>query len=142
MSLDPAAGHRRKVRLDLVAESIEIEDVVTTTGRHAIRSAMHLGPEVACRLEGKTASLSWNAETEGEEWSATIRLDPGLSWSVHRGETTPVLGWYSSSFGAVEPTSVLMGEGNCEPGSTHLRTAITFSPRPERSGEGQGNVAR
>jgi len=139
-SLDPPARHRRTVRLDTTARSIEIADLIETVGRHAIRSAMHLGPEVAYRIEDNTASLWWNAGTDELVWSATLELDPGLSWSVHRGETTPMLGWYSSSFGTVEPTSVLMGEGNCHPGSTALHTTITFSPRAGGPGEAQGSV--
>ncbi len=139
-SLDPPARHRRKVAFDEVAGRIEIRDVIETSGRHAVRSALHLGPEVTCRLEGDIASLSWSADNDCERWSAAVELDQRLSWSVHRGETKPVLGWYSSSFGTVEPTSVLIGEGNCDPGSNLLLTTISFSPRPEKPVEGQGRV--
>ncbi len=140
--LVPPARHRRRVGLDKTVRSIEIEDLIETSGRHAIRQALHLGPEVACVLDGRTASLSWNSEPDTREWSATLELDEGLSWSLHRGETAPVLGWYSSSFGALEPTSVLMGEGRSDPGSTLLRTSITFSPRAEDPPRRKGKVAK
>ncbi len=142
MSLDPPARHRRRVGLDRGARKVEIQDLIETSGRHAIRSAMHLGPEIACVVEGTTASLSWNTETGARTWSATLELDEGLSWSVRRGETAPILGWYSSSFGSLEPTSVLMGAGRCNPGSTLLRTRITFSPRTEGSLKRKGKVAK
>ncbi len=131
-TLDPPALHRRSVCLDKGTGSIEIEDLIETSGRHAIRSALHLGPAVACRLQGSVALLSWHADASARGGSAKIELDDNLSWSVHRGETDPLLGWYSSSFGSVEPTSVLLGEGHCRPGGNSLHTTITFSPRAEK----------
>jgi hypothetical protein len=141
-SLDPPARHRRSVSLDEGARRIEVQDLVETSGRHLLRSALHLGPDVTCRLDAGTALLSWNAESHGEKWSATVDLDPSLSWSLHRGETNPMLGWYSSSFGTVEPTSVLLGEGHCNPGSNLLLTTISFSPRPEKPVRGRSRVMK
>ena len=132
MSLDPPALHRRTVSLDEVARRIEIEISSRRPAGTRCRSALHLGPEVTCRLEGKRAALSWNAEIRcGADWSATLELDQGLSWSVHRGETNPLLGWYSSSFGTIEPTTVLMGEGRLQ--SRKAPCCIRLSRSRERA---------
>jgi Heparinase II/III-like protein/Heparinase II/III N-terminus len=142
LALDPPALHRRSVGLHEETGSIEIQDLIETSGRHAIRSALHLGPSITCRLQAGVALLSWHTETSPQEGSAKIELDDSLSWSVHRGETNPMLGWYSSRFGSVEPTSVLLGEGHCRPGGNLLHTTITFSARPEKLFEGKGKVAK
>jgi hypothetical protein len=142
MTLDPPALHRRSVGLDKETRSIDIQDLIETSGRHAIKSALHLGPAVACRLQASVALLSWHSETGAHRGFAKIELDGNLSWSVHRGETNPLLGWYSSSFGSVEPTSVLLGEGHCRPGGNLLHTTIIFSPRAEKPFERKGKVVR
>jgi hypothetical protein len=125
--LDPPVTHRRAVSLDDRARRVDIEDVVTTAGTHALRMAFHLGPQVECSLEGNVALLEWPSPG-GATAGATLELPPGCAWSAHRGESDPVLGWYSSSFGSIEPTTVLVGERNSEPGRTILRTALTFAP--------------
>ncbi|MEU4246115.1 alginate lyase family protein [Amycolatopsis sp. NPDC026612] len=55
--------------------------------------------------------------------TAVMELPPGLSWTVHRGETDPPLGWYSAGFGRKEPSTTLVGSGT--PG--HLTTLLRFS---------------
>ena len=44
--------------------------------------------------------------------NATLLLPDGLSWSLHRGETDPVLGWYSPRFGAKQPAWARHRTGN------------------------------
>jgi hypothetical protein len=55
--------------------------------------------------------------------TAVMELPPGLSWTVHRGDTEPPLGWYSAGFGRKEPSTTLVGSGT--PG--HLTTLLRFS---------------
>jgi Heparinase II/III-like protein/Heparinase II/III N-terminus len=128
--LDPPATHRRTVSLDEQARRIEFEDLVTTQGPHQLRIVFHLGPTVTCHLDENLARLEWT-DGDGAQWSGTLDLAESCEWRAHRGEVNPVLGWYSSSFGTVEPTTVLVGERKCEPGLTTLRTRIEFSPRRE-----------
>ena len=45
--------------------------------------------------------------------SATLSLPNGLSWSLSRGGTDPILGWYSSRFGEKQPAWAVIGEGAC-----------------------------
>jgi hypothetical protein len=74
-----------------------------------VRLAFHLGPDVQAELNGTSAVLSWpDAATPG---TARLELPSGLAWSLHRGETEPILGWYSGSFGHRVPAITLLGRG-------------------------------
>src|SRR5262249_27763115 len=120
-SLDPPARHRRTVRLDRASRSIDIVDEVG--GGHDVRLAFHLGPEVKAELDGASAILRWpGTATPG---AAGLDLPAGLRWSLHRGETDPILGWYSSGLGHRIPADTLLGTGRSAPGDL-LSTRLTF----------------
>jgi len=107
-SLSPQAWHRRSVRLYPDTRRVDITDVVDG-GRHEVRLAFHLGPLVQASLDGTDATLSWpDASVPG---SARMKLPAGLAWSLHRGETDPILGWYSEGLGHRVPASTLIGVG-------------------------------
>jgi hypothetical protein len=55
-----------------------------------------------------------------------MRLPAGLAWSAHRGETDPVLGWYSPRFGVRVPVTTLVGEGRTA-GTLELGTTLDLS---------------
>ena len=119
--LDPPARHRRSVRLDRAARAIEISDHVD--GGHHVRLAFHLGPEVSVDLDGSTALLSWpESATPG---TARMDLPAGLEWSLHRGESGPVMGWYSPGLGQRIPSATLIGKGRSPAGET-LSTSLGF----------------
>jgi hypothetical protein len=124
-ALDPPARHRRTIRLDHGERRIDIADRIDTVGRHVLRMAFHLGPTVHAEVEDLTANLSWPT-IDGYE-SAVLALPRGLQWSVHCGETAPVLGWYSSAFGTKVPTTAFVGEGRCDTAVVDLHTSIRFS---------------
>ena len=51
---------------------------------------------------------------------------PGeLSWTAHRGEEDPILGWYSPGFGRRTPATSLIGHGHAS-ASSSLVTRLTF----------------
>jgi hypothetical protein len=52
-----------------------------------------------------------------------MELPSELSWTAHRGEIDPPLGWYSAGFGRKEPSTTLVGSGT--PGL--LATLLRFS---------------
>ena len=113
LSLRPPARHRRSVRLDRASRSIDIVDEVDG-GSHDVRLAFHLGPDVQARLDGSRAYLSWpSASVPG---AARFDLSRRLRWSLHRGETTPVLGWYAHGLGRRIPAFTLIGDGRSAPG--------------------------
>jgi hypothetical protein len=121
-SLRPPARHRRSVRLDRVSRSLEILDEVEG-GCYDVRLAFHLGPDIEAELDGPLASFRWaSAVSHGAAW---LVLAPQLTWSLHRGETDPILGWYSPSLGQRTPAFTLVGCGRSAPGSP-LTTRLEF----------------
>ena len=122
------AVHRRSVRLDRAERVVEITDEITG-GACDVRVAFHLGPEVTASLTGPVASLAWpGAETPG---AAELSLPAGLEWSLHRGETEPVLGWYSAGLGHRVPAFMLLGQGRSLPGG-RLVTRLKFAESEAR----------
>jgi hypothetical protein len=117
------AVHRRSAQLDRAARVLEITDEISG-GPHDVRVAFHLGPDVAASLTGSVASLAWpDAMTPG---AAELTLPAGLEWSLHRGETEPILGWYSAALGHRVPAVTLLGQGRSQPGES-LVTRLTFA---------------
>ncbi|MBO0828029.1 MAG: alginate lyase family protein [Streptosporangiales bacterium] len=108
-SLPSPARHRRTVSLDRGDRTLRIDDEVRGEGVHGVRVAYHLGPDVDVELTGPVARLSWPAA--GATAQATVDLPSALRWTLHRGETDPVLGWYSPGLGRRVPAYTLLGTG-------------------------------
>jgi hypothetical protein len=121
-ALSPPATHRRTVRVDASGHSIHIADVIEGAG-HEIRLAFHLGPDVSARLSAREASLTWWS-TRGRG-AALLELPNQLDWSLHQGETNPILGWYSSGLGVRVPAGTLLGSGRSM-SATPLVTTLRF----------------
>ncbi|MFJ8357530.1 alginate lyase family protein [Streptomyces sp. NPDC093984] len=114
--------HRRRVELTAVSQELRVIDEVRGP-RRAVRLAFHLGPAIAADLEGNRALLTWTKD--GEDRSAVLDLPGQLSWQAHRGETDPVLGWYSAGFGRKEPATTLVGSGFTD-GTEGFTTVLGF----------------
>jgi hypothetical protein len=121
-SLDPPARHRRSVLLDRASRSIDVIDVIEG-GSHDIRLAFHLGPEVQAELTESAAVLRWPGASGPA--SARLELPSALRWTLHRGETDPILGWYSPGLGRRVPAFSLLGCGRCVSGAP-LATRLEF----------------
>ena len=121
-SLDPPAWHRRSVLLDRASSSIDIVDQIEG-GQHDLRLAFHLGPELQAKLDGSCAALRW--PTASAPGVARLELPAGLAWTLHRGETDPILGWYSGGLGQRIPAVSLIGCGRSAPG-VPLTTRLEF----------------
>ena len=128
--LSPPARHRRTVRLDRESRSIEIVDEIKGDSSD-VRLAFHLGPDVLAELGGSVAELCWPAATM--PGTARMLLPDQLHWSLHRGETDPILGWYSVGLGERVPTFTLLGQGRCARGVSLVTRAQFGEPRPARS---------
>ena len=113
LSLAQPARHRRCVRLDRASRSVDIVDEIEGAS-HDLRLAFHLGPEVTAELDDSGATLRWPVALA----SATARLElpTCLRWSLHRGQTDPILGWYSEGLGRRVPAYALIGRGRSVPG--------------------------
>ncbi|MGP3769469.1 alginate lyase family protein [Streptomyces sp. SDT5-1] len=114
--------HRRSVELDADTGELTITDEVRGQTRDA-RLAFHIGPEVTAELTGHRALLTWSRD--GEDRSAELALPDALSWTAHRGESEPPLGWYSAGFGRKEPATTLIGTGTTD-GATRYTTQLRF----------------
>jgi len=119
--LRPPAVHRRRVLLDRRARQLAVEDRLDTDGAHDCRLAFHLGPEVACTLEGGQAFLEWPGDHGRRR--ATLALPGELTWWRLEGETGPKAGWYSPAFGVRVPAVTLLGAGRVGGGQV-LRTVL------------------
>jgi hypothetical protein len=110
------------------AQSIEITDTLSG-GDHDVRLAFHLGPDVHAELDDGCARLAWPAiggPVTVTPCAARLELPRGLRWSLHRGGTVPILGWYSPGLGRRVPAFALLGEGRCGP-SESLITTLNFA---------------
>jgi hypothetical protein len=129
--------HQRCVRLRPDHRTLVVSDLVTNHGRHQVELFFHLGPEVTALLDGDRALLSWSHR--GTTRLANLHLPPELSWSTHRGESDPPLGWYSLSFGERVPATTLVGAGDVH-GHVTLETELVFhevSPTDHALGVGR-----
>jgi hypothetical protein len=114
--------HRRCVELDRASRAIDIVDEVAGASQD-IRLAFHLGPEVRAELSGSVATLCWpGAAVPG---TARLELPGSLTWSLHIGQTDPILGWYSPGLGRRTPAFMLLGQGRSVPGEP-LSTRLQF----------------
>jgi Heparinase II/III-like protein len=127
LSLRPPVHHRRSVRLDRASRSVDIVDEIDG-GSHDLCLAFHLGADVRAELTGSDAFLCWpDASTPG---TARLKLPPQLQWSLHRGETDPVLGWYSSGLGRLAPAFTLIGRGRSAPHAAFATRIHLLDSRP------------
>lgn len=118
------AVHRRSVELDSANRQLRVFDEVLSSRGHPCRLAFHLGPRIHAELAGNEARLNWTGG--GQEHSAVLELPAELSWTAHRGETNPPLGWYSAGFGRREPACTLLGSGLAGGKAAPLTTLLRF----------------
>jgi Heparinase II/III-like protein/Heparinase II/III N-terminus len=123
-TVHPPVTHRRTVEFHGKQRLIEITDDIDSTGRPAVRLAFHLGPAVQATLDGCVLALRWE-DGNGGHATATMTLPSSLDWSLIRGATDPVLGWYSPAFGQKVPATDVIGTGFATAGSP-LRTCLAF----------------
>jgi hypothetical protein len=124
--LSSPATHRRKVRLNRRDRTIDIIDtIISRTGKHRACLSYHLGPGVHCRLLQKTAYLDWHVGQRS--YQALLDLPGELEWSLHRGDTSPIMGWYSKGFGLREPSYSLVGRGVVKTQTLHTHFACAES---------------
>ena len=115
------AVHRRTVELD--RGELKIVDEVLRGAGADFRLAFHFGPDVRVVLDGHRARLSW--QRDGERRTASLVLPESVTWTAHRGEQDPPLGWYSPGFGRREPATTLVGAGTAASDET-LTTLLGF----------------
>ncbi len=124
--LDPALRHTRHVTLDRDTGELQVVDTLVGSARHAARLFWHLGPDVSVTLDGDVAHLSWTGDHGPQR--AVLDLPPRLRWTAHRGETDPIIGWYSPRFGERVPSTSLVGDGEWDGALTLCTTLRPQAP--------------
>jgi hypothetical protein len=109
------------VTLDPAVGSLEIVDHLESAAAHEVKMAFHLGPAIEAVLTGCRAHLHWR-DAEGGIVTCVVELPSALHWSLYRGSTEPILGWYSPAFGRKTPAFALIGCG--ELSESTLTTAL------------------
>ena len=120
--LPEPATHHRRAELRGNEGTLILTDWIEASAEHKATLLFHFGPLVTVALDGAAARLSWPGG------NARLSLPPSLSWTAHRGETNPPLGWYSRAFGHKQPSTTLAGHGRLAPGAP-LESHLVFSPQ-------------
>ncbi len=88
--LSDRVRHRRTVTLEPTGSQLVVRDWAELDHPVDLRMAWHLGPSVAVELADGAAHLRWQGPNGPVR--ATLKLPPSLAWTLHAGETNPVLG--------------------------------------------------
>ena len=104
--------HRRELSLDKTSGVLRIVDdvILERPGKHTLDVPFHLHPAVTVDT---TDTGVFVLKTDGAR-NVTVYPDKALTLSVVKGETHPILGWYSASFQKKCPTLVLHGAINID----------------------------
>jgi hypothetical protein len=102
----------RAVTLRRGAGLVVIEDWIEGPAGQSATLPFHLGPTIACRLNGHLARLEWSIQRRTV--TATLSLPDQLTWTTHVGDH--IAGWYSPGFARKCPSVTLIGHGRLEPG--------------------------
>ncbi len=101
-------SHSRKVEFDADKNQFTIIDSLQGPESFDVEIPFHLHPESIVEENGD----NYIVRRSGSR-SVLIELDQNLTYTVHCGEKSPVLGWYSEHFGEKVPAAVLYGKKMC-----------------------------
>ncbi|HEY0895465.1 MAG TPA: alginate lyase family protein [Sphingobacteriaceae bacterium] len=112
--------HRRKVEFLKDQQRFIISDHIYNDGGRPMKIEMpfHFHPAVPYTFHGDSIELESPSKR-----IVRISLDPQLNWRMLKGETSPILGWYSGSFYKKEPAPVCLGTAGSSP-TLHFSTII------------------
>ena len=116
-------NHRRKVEfLKKLRQFIITDEIINRGSKNAqIEMPFHIHPNVECHLSGSSLTLTYPGSR-----TVTIQLDPQLNWRLYKGNLSPTLGWYSSSFYQKEASPVVIGSVSASI-SLSFSTTITIN---------------
>jgi hypothetical protein len=112
------------VTLDSPGRRLTVVDRVLVQQPVPVQLGWHLGPAVTVDLADDRADLAW--QVDGQERRARLQLPAELSWTAHRGEESPISGWYSPGFGRRVPATSLIGTGTGS--ATRVMTTLLDLP--------------
>ncbi|WKN40985.1 alginate lyase family protein [Tunicatimonas pelagia] len=100
--------HRRSLVLDKQTNTITITDNLSgrSSQAYSLEFPLHLHPEVQVEKTNDHQFCLQHTQARTLE----VQFDSAINAQEVRGQTDPILGWYSPSFRVKEPTSVLYGK--------------------------------
>jgi len=101
---DPVTHHRR-LRLFKKSRTLAIVDRLECHARHNVEILFHFDPQ--CRVAQVKSHCF--LVTNGEK-ALLVQLDSRLQVRIEQGNTSPIFGWCSPSFGYKRPTVTLVGK--------------------------------
>ncbi len=118
--------HQREIILDKEKEIITITDqiLLRKPKPHLLEVPLHLHPSV------KVEALSTNEfllKTPGSR-DVRVKTDALLEKKLIKGQTQPMLGWFSPSFQKKEPTTVIYGKAPIDHSTTLVTTFTIVNP--------------
>ena len=125
-TLNPPVRHHRTVRLDSPTPTTRDRRLPRDDRTSRLPVCVAPGPRHR-RPHGwaDRVELTWSNGQSTRR--ANLCLPSGPIWSLTRGQTDPVLGWYSPRFGEKQPAWALLGEGTCSGmGSDSFTTVLQF----------------
>ena len=121
--LGDAVRHVRSVIYDDALMQLIVRDDIVGKTNHEIEQFWHFAPNVQVRLgDGKIVA-------SGKRFQLEMQFSPNdlddLDLQLIRGQEDPPLGWYSRSYGAKEPTTVLRARTSSRAATIEARFAIS-----------------
>lgn len=102
--------HTRELRFNSETDEIEILDMLTGARARMAEIFFHLAPEV--HLEKDASDNCWCATRAGSRRRLVFYTDPSWEFQVCRGNTDPMLGWYSPVLEEKMPAPTLRGRAH------------------------------
>jgi hypothetical protein len=119
--------HVRSVSYDDTLMQLIVRDDIVGKTHHEIEQFWHFAPHVQVRLDGGKIVAS------GKRFQLEMQFSPNdfddLDLQLIRGQEDPPLGWYSRSYGAKEPTTVLRARTSSSAATIEVRFAISVFDR-------------
>jgi hypothetical protein len=110
--------HQRVVTYDTHQGCFTVEDTLQCQGRHAVECFFHFSPDCSVAVAQAVATV------RSGDVQITLQMDP--AWSLCRcvrGQTEPILGWYSPRFNEKTESCTIVCHKNIEQTAT-FRTTI------------------
>ncbi len=115
---DIAVSHCRTLTFNPTG-TLTIEDTFSGSGKHEYTLHFHLHPAVTVSRKNKTILL----QRENITMSLTINAE---TINLLHGKNEPLAGWYSRSYGSIEPTTTIQAVKHGTPENTFFKTSIVM----------------
>ncbi len=123
---DLGIEHFREVRVYPEEQKLDICDGLKGSGEHGLGLHFHFAPDVSLQRQGEH---HWLASKESSPWQLHLRVDNALQWHLAKGETEPILGWFSATLGHKESVYTLAGSRKGRLPDRRINTCLSFVRR-------------